>query len=86
MTESPCPLSSLPPSETISFSSCTPILPRTEDKLMEFISRLDISTQPNLGEQEEQWLESPEFQDPEQAEVDREPSVTSAEREECSLP
>jgi hypothetical protein len=53
---------------------------------MESSGKLVTSTQLSHGEQVEPWLESQESVDLVPPEVVKVPSVTSAEREECSLP
>jgi len=53
---------------------------------MESSTKLDTSIQLNHGEQVEQSLESQESVVQVPQEVDKVPSVTSAERVECSLP
>lgn len=51
---------------------------------MESITKLDINTQPNPGEQVELWLESQESVVLVLAEADKVLSVTCVERVECS--
>merc|ERR1711957_900550 len=82
----PCPLSSLPPSETISSPSATPTWLRTEDKLTESSGSRVTSTLLSPGELDVLSLVFPEFPDPVPPELDRPLSVTCAERDACSPP
>ena len=84
LTLSLCQLSSLPQLETTLSSSFMLTCPKTEDKLMESSSKQACSTLLNPGEQVELLPEFQELEDLVPADQDREPSLISAEREECS--
>merc|ERR1712166_471997 len=80
-----CQVSSLLQSETILFISSTPTSPTIEDKDTPFSTRLVPNTPPSHGEQVELYLVSQESLDLVLPEQDKLPSVTCAEKLECSL-